>query len=116
MAEELKDVTKASSILITDQYQVEKYPTVFQMTSTITGEILPNISIIDILKMLFPCGSITGVPKQETIELISQIEKLPRDVYCGTVGYITPNQEAVFNVPIRTVSIDKNTAQAKYGA
>lgn len=116
MVDELKNVAKESSIHVSNQYEIEKYPTVFQMTSTITGEILPGKSIVDIMKTLFPCGSITGVPKQKTIELISNIEKQPREIYCGAIGYITPNQEAIFNVPIRTVCIDKSAKKAAYGA
>src|SRR5699024_9762797 len=116
MVEELKRIANEPSINITNQYLVEKYPTVFQMTSTITGNILPNLKAVDIFKTLFPSGSITGDPKRETIELISTLEKFPREVYCGAIGYITPNNDAIFNVPIRTVSIDKKSAKAKYGA
>jgi len=96
-------------------FEIEQYPTVHQMTSTIEAKISENIQLVDIFKALFPCGSITGAPKISTIEIISNLEKSPREVYCGAIGYITPNQEAIFNVPIRTVVVDQKTGNATYG-
>ena len=96
-------------------FEIEQYPTVHQMTSTIAAKISENIQLVDIFKALFPCGSITGAPKISTIEIISNLEKSPREVYCGAIGYITPNQEAIFNVPIRTVVVDQKTGKATYG-
>ena len=96
-------------------FEIEQYPTVHQMTSTIAAKISENIQLVDIFKALFPCGSITGAPKISTIEIISNLEKSPREVYCGAIGYITPNQEAIFNVPIRTVVVDQKTGNATYG-
>lgn len=116
MVDEFKHITDEATIQVVNPYHVEKYPTVFQMTSTITAKVLPELSALDILKTLFPCGSISGVPKKKTLELISRLEKHPRDVYCGAIGYITPNHEAIFNVPIRTVVIDPKQSNARYGA
>ena len=96
-------------------FEIEQYPTVHQMTSTIAAKISENIQLVDIFKALFPCGSITGAPKISTMEIISNLEKSPREVYCGAIGYITPNQEAIFNVPIRTVVVDQKTGKATYG-
>ena len=96
-------------------FEIEQYPTVHQMTSTITAKISENTQIVDIFKALFPCGSITGAPKISTMEIISNLENSPREVYCGAIGYITPNHEAIFNVPIRTVVIDQKTGNATYG-
>lgn len=116
MIEELKNVAQEDSIHVTKAFTVEKYPTLYQMTSTVEGTLLPDQSIIHILQQLFPCGSISGAPKKETLQLIHELERLPRDVYCGAIGYITPNREAIFNVPIRTVMIDTATKIASYGA
>ena len=116
MVDELKTVTDGLSVEITDQYQVEKYPTVYQMTSTIKGRVLPHLTTIGVLKTLFPCGSITGVPKEKTMDIIAKLEKNSRNAYCGTIGYITPNNDAIFNVPIRTVMIDQKNQLARYGA
>ncbi|MFJ7756038.1 aminodeoxychorismate synthase component I [Peribacillus muralis] len=103
------------SVQVPQLKEIEKYPTVWQMTSTITADTKPDTTIIDIFKALFPCGSITGAPKIKTMEIISEIENSPRGVYCGAIGYITPESEAVFNVPIRTVVIDADTGKAEYG-
>lgn len=116
MYNDLKDITIENSLQITKAFEVETYPTVFQMTSTMTGEILPDKNLIDLFKVLFPSGSITGIPKKESMELISTLEQEPREVYCGTIGYITPDNEAVFNVPIRTVLINHKEAKATYHA
>lgn len=106
----------ANNVAITERYTIKKYPTVFQMTSTIKGEMKKQIHPIDVLKRLFPSGSITGLPKKKTIEIIADMETTNRGVYCGAIGYFKPNFEAVFNVPIRTVTIDKHRGKAKYFA
>lgn len=108
-------IAEQGSVKVPQLKEIEKYPTVWQMTSTITANTKPGTTIIDIFKALFPCGSITGAPKIKTMEIISEIENSPRGVYCGAIGYITPDSEAVFNVPIRTVVIDADTNQAEYG-
>jgi len=108
-------IAKPGTVEVPKLFEIEKYPTVHQMTSTITAQIDQHVSIIDIFQALFPCGSITGAPKIKTMEIISQLESEPRDVYCGTIGYISPNGEAVFNVPIRTVTIHQPSGRATYG-
>lgn len=115
MRNELESIAIPGSIDISKLYTIEKYPTLYQMTSTITAQIQEHIELIDIFKALFPCGSITGIPKKDTMDIISELEVTPREVYCGAIGYITPHQEAIFNVPIRTVLIDKKNERAKYG-
>nr|WP_295971023.1 aminodeoxychorismate synthase component I [uncultured Bacillus sp.] len=107
-------ITKQGTVKVEKLFEIEQYPTVHQMTSTITAEVSANIELADIFKALFPCGSITGAPKVSTMNIISGLEKTPRGVYCGAIGYITPAREAVFNVPIRTVVIHK-TGKAVYG-
>ncbi|USK77973.1 aminodeoxychorismate synthase component I [Peribacillus frigoritolerans] len=108
-------IAKPGSVEVPQLKAIEKYPTVWQMTSTITADTNPGTTIIDIFKALFPCGSITGAPKIKTMEIIADIENSPREVYCGAIGFITPESKAVFNVPIRTVVIDKETGKAEYG-
>ncbi|SNT46861.1 aminodeoxychorismate synthase, subunit I /aminodeoxychorismate lyase apoprotein [Bacillus sp. OK838] len=108
-------MAEPGSVKVPQLKEIEKYPTVWQMTSTITADTKPGTTIIDIFKALFPCGSITGAPKIKTMEIITDIENSPREVYCGAIGFITPESEAVFNVPIRTVVIEKETGNAEYG-
>lgn len=115
MQQDLEKIALKDTVAVPTLYEIEKYPTVYQMTSTVTAQISDETSIPDIFSALFPCGSITGSPKQATMEIIQTLETPPREVYCGTIGYITPEKEAVFNVPIRTVSINNKSGKALYG-
>ncbi|SOC25615.1 aminodeoxychorismate synthase subunit I /aminodeoxychorismate lyase apoprotein [Ureibacillus xyleni] len=112
---DLSVVAKPGTVKVEKLFEIEDYPTVHQMTSTITATIWENKQFVDIFKALFPCGSITGAPKISTMEAIEKLETTPREVYCGAIGYITPNREAIFNVPIRTVIINQKTGEATYG-
>ncbi len=112
---DLGRMAEAGTIRVPRLFEIESYPTVHQMTSTIQGEVDLEKSIFDWFRALFPCGSITGAPKIKTMDYIAQLEKSPREVYCGAIGYITPEKDAVFNVPIRTVWVNHNTKQAEYG-
>lgn len=112
---DLSVIAEQGSVKVPKLFEIEHYPTVLQMTSTITANIKPNTSYFELFKALFPCGSITGAPKISTMEIISKLETASRDVYCGAIGYFSPNQEAIFNVPIRTVIIDHRTGNSTYG-
>lgn len=96
-------------------FTVETYPTVHQLTSTVTAKLDETKTILDWFQALFPCGSITGAPKISTMKYIAELEQTPREVYCGAIGYITPDKNAIFNVPIRTVVIDQEKGTAHYG-
>ncbi|AIS61108.1 aminodeoxychorismate synthase component I [Listeria ivanovii] len=106
-------IARPGSVKVPKLMTLEPYPTVWQMTSTVTAETLPDTSLTAIFKALFPCGSITGAPKAKTMEIISALEDSPRGVYCGAIGYLEPNGNAIFNVPIRTISITNK--KATYG-
>jgi para-aminobenzoate synthetase / 4-amino-4-deoxychorismate lyase len=108
-------VAQSGTVEVEKLFEIEQYPTVHQMTSTITAKVSETRSFIDIFKAIFPCGSITGAPKISTMNIIADLENEAREVYCGAIGYITPNKEAIFNVPIRTVLIDHSTNNAVYG-
>ncbi|QHE52614.1 aminodeoxychorismate synthase component I [Pontibacillus sp. HMF3514] len=112
---DLGRMAKSGSVKVPRLFEIETYPTVHQMTSTIQGEIDEDKTIFDWFHALFPCGSITGAPKIRTMEYIAELETSPREVYCGAIGYITPEKDAVFNVPIRTVWVDNSSHQAEYG-
>lgn len=96
-------------------FTVETYPTVHQLTSTVSAELDQTKTILNWFQALFPCGSITGAPKISTMKYIAALEQTPREVYCGAIGFITPEKNAVFNVPIRTVVIDQEKSAARYG-
>lgn len=93
------------SVTVPSMFDVEKYRTVMQMTSTVTGELRNNLSWYDIISNMFPCGSVTGAPKLRTMEIIKELERHKRGVYTGAIGMIKPGGDAVFNVPIRTIEI-----------
>ncbi|WP_203333643.1 aminodeoxychorismate synthase component I [Planococcus beigongshangi] len=103
------------SVNVTKLFEVETYPTVHQMTSTVEAQLAPGLTVLAIFKALFPCGSITGAPKISTMHRIAELEMTPRGVYCGAIGFLTPDKDAVFNVPIRTVTIDQWNGRARYG-
>ena len=112
-------VAESGSVETLSRFDVEKYPTVWQMTSTVQGEIKPRMNangrenLLEIMKALFPCASITGAPKAKTMELICGLEKGPRGMYTGAIGFIAPNGNAQFNVAIRTAVIQNG--RAEYG-
>ncbi|NSL52500.1 aminodeoxychorismate synthase component I [Calidifontibacillus erzurumensis] len=112
---DLGTIAEKGTVQVPKLFEIERYPTVHQMTSTVTAKVPANIQLVDMFKALFPCGSITGAPKVRTMEIIEELEQTPRDVYCGAIGFITPNKEAVFNVPIRTIVIHHETGKATYG-
>lgn len=112
---DLGTIAEPGSVKVPNLFTIEQYPTVYQMTSTVTANISIDTNLIDIFTALFPCGSITGAPKVSTMNFISELESSPREVYCGAIGYITPSMEAIFNVPIRTVIIEKSTGNTVCG-
>ncbi len=103
------------SVHVSDLFRVESLPTVWQMTSTIAATTRPEIALEDIFAALFPCGSVTGAPKGTAMQAIRTLEIEPRGIYCGALGVIAPGGEAVFNVPIRTVQIDRQLDMAHCG-
>ncbi len=84
-------------------FEVARYNTLYQMTSTVTAEIDKNIKMIDIFKSLHPSGSVTGAPKIRAMQIIRDLEREERRIYTGAIGYITPQRDMFFNVPIRTI-------------
>ena len=107
-------VARPGTVKTPVRFAIEKYPTVWQMTSTVTGD-APESSISEIFKALFPCSSITGAPKAKTMELIRNLETDPRHIYTGSVGFMSPTGDACFNVAIRTALIDRKKQQLEFG-
>ena len=99
---DLARVSRIGSVEVADLFTVETYRTVHQMTSGITSELRSDIKLADMLRALFPCGSITGAPKVRAMEIIREVEKEPRGIYTGAIGTIAPSGECQFNVAIRT--------------
>lgn len=93
------------SVTVPALFTTEPYETVIQMTSTVEGQLQSGIEYADLFRALFPCGSVTGAPKIRAMQIIRALEARPRGVYCGAIGYIGPEDEAVFNVAIRTAVV-----------
>ncbi|MBN1254179.1 MAG: aminodeoxychorismate synthase component I [Deltaproteobacteria bacterium] len=106
-------IANTGSVHVSRLYEVEKYPTVWQMTSTVKAT--TEAGLCAIMQALFPPASITGAPKRRTMQIIAELEHAPRRIYTGTVGFWMPDHRAQFNVAIRTVLIDKATGEAEYG-
>jgi para-aminobenzoate synthetase component 1 len=94
-------------------FSLEKYPSVWTMTSTVQAEITPETSLAEILKALFPCGSVTGAPKIAAMKRIQETESEPRGLYCGSLGWLAPNGDFSLNVAIRTLVLDE-AGQGRY--
>ena len=104
-----------STISVENPFEIEKYPTVWQMISTIKAD-LKTPSLSTLFKNLFPCASITGAPKAKTMEIIKSLEPNPRNIYTGAIGFAAPNnQESYFNVAIRTALIHHKQNKLEYG-
>ena len=106
-------VARPGSVTVPALFDLERHPTLWQMTSTVTGS--TDRPLTDVMGALFPCGSVTGAPKRRTMEIIAGLEASPRGVYCGAIGVIAPGGRARFSIAIRTVTIDRAARQAEYG-
>ncbi len=98
-------VCQTGSVHVKNLFQVQTFKSLHQMISTVKGTLKNNLSFSDLLHALFPCGSITGAPKIRTMEIINELETEPRGIYTGAIGYLQPNDDFYFNVPIRTIVI-----------
>ncbi len=108
-------VARPGSVAVPQLFSLESYPTVYQMTSTVTAETREGTTISEVLRALFPCGSITGAPKIKATEILAGLENSPRGPYCGAIGYIAPGGACVFNVAIRTIVVDAKNKTAECG-
>jgi len=112
---DLSRVSLAGSVTVPDLFTVETYPTVHQMISTVRARILPGLSAVDVLRAIFPCGSITGAPKMRAMEVIALTEPFSRGPYTGAIGRIDADGNAAFNVAIRTLSLPHGSRTARIG-
>ena len=96
-------------------FEVAKYKTLYQMTSTVTGCVDKNVSLYALFASLFPSGSVTGAPKIRAMEIIKELEGEERKIYTGAIGYITPEKDLFFNIPIRTLLIRKKSGEMGIG-
>ncbi len=99
---DLGKIAKTGTVKVNKLFEVETHKTVHQMTSEISAELEENTTLFDIFEAIFPCGSITGAPKINTMKIIDEVEVGKREVYCGAIGLISP-EKTIFSVPIRTL-------------
>jgi para-aminobenzoate synthetase/4-amino-4-deoxychorismate lyase len=108
-------IGEVGSVRAVTLFEVERYPSVFQLVSTVEGTLRERTTLTDVFRALFPAGSITGAPKSSSMRLIASIEHAPRGVYCGAIGFVAPTGDAIFNVAIRTAAIDTHTGRTEFG-
>ena len=106
-------VARTGSVCVPEIFSIEKYPTVWQMTSTVQAK--TEASLPEIFQYLFPAASITGAPKVRTMQIIASLESTARQIYTGAIGFYGPGRQAQFNVAIRTLLLDKQRQSAEYG-
>ena len=107
---DLGKIAQTGKVCVPEPFKVSRFGSVWQMTSTIQAQALPHISVADILRAAFPCGSITGAPKKMSMQIIESLETEARGLYTGSIGYLNPCSgglgfEGTFNVVIRTLSL-----------
>ena len=109
---DLGRVARPDTVRVPVLFETEKYRTVWQLTSTVTGS--TDCSVVDLFRALFPSASITGAPKVASMQIIAGLEASPREAYTGAIGYIAPARRARFNVAIRTAVVEES-GEATYG-
>lgn len=110
---DLGRIADAGSVRASRLFELERYPTVHQMVSTVEAQ--TGADLFRTVEALFPCASITGAPKVRTMQIIRELEHSPRGVYTGMCGFWLPDGSARFNVAIRTVVVDRESGMAEYG-
>jgi para-aminobenzoate synthetase/4-amino-4-deoxychorismate lyase len=112
---DLSRIAAPGSVAVSDLFKVETYPTLHTMVSTVTARKRSDAGVAEILRALFPCGSVTGAPKIRAMEILRALETSPRGAYCGAVGYFAPDGSARFNVAIRTLTIQGGEGELGIG-
>jgi para-aminobenzoate synthetase component I len=102
---DISRLSQVGSVKVPALYAIETYGTVHQMTSTVEGRLASPATLPGLMAALFPCGSVTGAPKIRAMEIIREVEPVARGVYCGAVGWMSPDGDADFSVAIRTLSV-----------
>ncbi|MEM7050789.1 MAG: aminodeoxychorismate synthase component I [Acidobacteriota bacterium] len=113
MRNDLGRIAEPGSVAVSRLFDVERYPTVLQMTSTVQAR--SSVGVVELFRALFPCASITGAPKARTSQIIARLEDEPRGVYTGAVGFIAPDRRARFSVAIRTAVVQPARSEVVFG-
>lgn len=113
---DLGRIARPGSVNVPRLLQLESLPTFHTLTSTVEAEVSSGLTLSDTLRALYPCGSVTGAPKVATMDIIRQLERSPREAYCGAIGFCAPDGDWQFNVAIRTLQLDLKDGSVSYGA
>jgi len=105
---DLSRISLPGTVSVPNLFEVARHGDVLQMTSTVQGQMKPNTSLGNIVQAVFPCGSVTGAPKQRSMQIIQELEGQDRGYYCGALGWLDPDGDFAFSVPIRTIEIEEN--------
>jgi para-aminobenzoate synthetase/4-amino-4-deoxychorismate lyase len=112
---DLGRIAKTGTVKTTKLFEIEKYETLYQMTSTVEADVPEGIKLHDLFRNIFPSGSVTGAPKIRTMQIIRELEKEERKIYTGSIGFITPQKDMVFNVAIRTLLLSTSDPERSRG-
>lgn len=112
---DLGRISRSGTVKTVKLFEAERYETLLQMISIIRGVLKKDITPYDLFKAVFPSGSVTGAPKISTMKIINTLEKEPRNIYTGSIGFFAPDGEAVFNVAIRTLLVDNKKNKGEMG-
>ncbi len=113
---DLGRVAVEGSVVAPSLFVVEKYETLYQMTSEVRARLSPGVGVEEIFRSIFPSGSVTGAPKISSMKIIGALENGPRGVYTGAIGFIAPRRErAVFNIAIRTLAVSGGRGEMGVG-
>jgi para-aminobenzoate synthetase / 4-amino-4-deoxychorismate lyase len=110
---DLSRVALPGSVTVPNLFHVAQHGNVLQMTSTIEATAKPDVSLRTLLDAVFPCGSVTGAPKKRSMEIIQELEDSPRGYYCGALGWLDPNGDFAFSVPIRTLTLETSPSHSQ---
>jgi len=112
---DLGRVCEYGSIRVVEAAAMECHPTVHHLVATVAGRLREGLNAVDLLRATFPGGSITGAPKIRALQIIDELEPVPRGVYCGSIGYVALDGSATFNIAIRTIAIGAGEAEVYAG-
>jgi para-aminobenzoate synthetase/4-amino-4-deoxychorismate lyase len=112
---DLGRLSRFGSVRVQNLFDLSRYRTLWQMTSTVAGELRSDVGFQQIFRALFPCGSVTGAPKVRAMQLVASIEDEPRGVYTGAIGFFSQHR-TVFNVAIRTLELDGEQGKMGVGS
>ena len=118
---DLSRLSSPGGVSVPDLFRVERYETVWQLTSTVQATLRPDVGLADVFAATFPCGSITGAPKVAAMRAIARLEPSPRGLYCGAIGMITPSHDgarpsSIWSVAIRTAVIDAADGRVEFAS